>query len=157
MPQAIRKDPVFIFWIIALLLVVWYSIPLFSAWSHDPSLQFGEYIFGLWLLSGLALWRWPRGSWPWHQSSYVILAALCLFFGIVGELQALIYMALALLLSLPIRHLLLRGLFTLTGTLWMPVWAWAAGPFFGGKIAIVSLVLALILPLVSVSARIFSR
>lgn len=151
-----KAGPVLIvLWLLALGLCLWMSGPLFAAWTHDPSLRQGEYVFTLWLFAAVVHWSWPEAVWPWRRTIFLVAAGVMLFLGILGELQALIYFALACLLCLPVRPFIPRVLLAVSSVLWMPVWAWSMGPHLGASIEGVSLGLALCLACFSLLARCF--
>jgi hypothetical protein len=130
-------------------------MPLFSAWLHDPALSLGEFVFALWFLATVIHWSWPQKAWSPSQAIFVLAAGALLFLGILGELQALIYLALVCLLCVPARVVALRILFACSSILWMPLWAWSMGPYLGSSLGVVSFGLALWLAVFSVAKRCF--
>ena len=129
-------------WLCLVVIASYMSQPLLAAWSDDPSLKFGVYAFLIWLISVIVRWRFPLDPWPTSRILYAVLAAGLLFLGILGELQAMVYLAFALLLSLPIAQSVNRMIAGCIGMLWTPLWSWSMGPFLGTSINAVSLGLA---------------
>ena len=144
-------------WVCLVAIAGYVSLPLLAAWSDDPSLKFGVYAFPIWLVSVMVHWRFPLDPWPIGRTLYAVLAAGLLFLGILGELQAMVYLAFALLLSLPITQSVNRMIAGCIGMLWTPLWSWSMGPFLGTSINAVSLGLAGAFFFYSITIRISSN
>lgn len=140
-------------WLLVLVVMLSFCRPLWFAWYADPALRMGWLVFGLWLTAVLVQWRWAGGVLLGAQGWLVYPAGIFLLLGIVGELQALVYLALGLWLCLPVTGYWLRGALLLSAVFWMPLWSWFAGPIFGGWQPIVSLALAVLIALFSVVMR----
>lgn len=148
---------IILLWLCLVAIAGYASLPLLAAWSDDPSLKFGVYAFPIWLISVMVHWRFPLDPWPTSRILYVVLAAGMLFLGILGELQAMVYLAFALLLSLPIAQSVNRMIAGCIGMLWTPLWSWSMGPFLGTSINTVSLGLAGAFFFYSIAIRISSN
>lgn len=136
-------DPVIWMWLCMVAIAGYMSRPLFAAWSQDPSLKFGVYTFPIWLVSVVIHWRFPLNSWSTGRALYAAFASGVLFLGILGELQAMVYLAFALWFSLPIAQPINRWVSSCMGMLlWTPFWSWSARPFLGSSLNVVSLGLA---------------
>lgn len=155
--QEVSGLPVVGLWLCLVVIASYMSQPLLAAWSDDPSLKFGVYAFPIWLISVVVHWRFPLASWPTGRTLHAVLAAGMLFLGILGELQAMVYLALALLLSLPITQSVNRIIASCIGILWTPFWSWSMGPFLGTSINTVSLGLAVVFFFYSVIIRVVSN
>ena len=140
-------------WLVLVVVASAMSGPIVAAWMHDPSLRLGAFVFLLWMIAVAVHWQFPMDAWPWHRMGNAAFAAGALVLGILGELQALVYLGCAFLLALPVEKGLLRVSLGFAGVLWMPLWAWSAGPYLGSALNLVSLGLAVILLLVSLVLR----
>ncbi|GAA5482976.1 hypothetical protein [Haloferula sargassicola] len=130
-----RAAPLLV-WVAALAAATSQCRPLFMAWLHDPTMRGSGWVFLLWLPAVASLWRWPaKMPWAWILGAFALL-----FLGILGEMQALIYGGLSLLLCLPVPKLGARLGFAATSAAWMPLWYWALRPLAGPSIALWTLV-----------------
>lgn len=126
------------------------SVPLFKAWLHDPTMRLGAPTFILWCAA--VILQWQKSPISLRPST---LASIALSLGILGEMQALIYLALALLICQPIPHPLTRLGLTAAGLLWMPAWYWILRPYVGTTLSPLSLGLAAGLCLLSIALRFY--
>lgn len=146
-------------WALLLGFGLWVSLPvlLTSAWTNDPSNRYGEYCFGLWLLASVTHWALFPKTWPFSLVLWVLFGSFCLLLGVVGELMALNYIGLACVSLAPIRSAVTRVLMFFPALVWMPVWVWLLSPYFGRNIALISLVIALVVTIISIAQRITCR
>jgi hypothetical protein len=135
-------------------IAAYMSHPLVSGWQDDPSLRFGLVSFFLWLAAVIAHWSLHSVELTIGQGGFLVAASMMLFGGIVGELQALVYLALAGYLCLPVRAWYGRICLVLASVFWMPAWAWLVSPVFKSQTAICSLVLAIIVLIISMFIKV---
>ncbi|MGZ0709547.1 hypothetical protein ACWPKO_14555 [Coraliomargarita sp. W4R53] len=139
------------------LTAIYMARPILHAWFHDPTLRFALAAFVMWLLATLLQWQRFPEIWPRVKMFLVILASGLLCLGIVGELQAFIYLAGAILCALPIAGGLIKCFcFILLSCVWMPAWAWLLFPHLGGLLSWLSLLIATLLLVYSLSDKFFS-
>ncbi|WPJ96819.1 hypothetical protein SH580_03755 [Coraliomargarita algicola] len=137
------------------LTAVYFCQPILRGWLYDPSLRFALVSFLLWLSAVLLQWKRLPPIWLPSKTSLVTLASLLLCLGIVGELQAFIYIAVAILFSLPIGGSLFMVIVAiLSSSLWMPALAWLLYPMLGDWLPWLTLLIAAILFISSLIARI---
>jgi hypothetical protein len=122
------------------------SHPIAHAWLHDPSLRWAGAAFVLWLSATLLQWRRLPVLWSMSRIIWVMLAGVLLCLGIIGELQALIYLASAFLLVVPIVGPWRKRIgFMLSACVWMPGLAWLLFPLFGASLDWLTLLVASVL------------
>ncbi|MFT4900753.1 MAG: hypothetical protein ACI81V_000019 [Lentimonas sp.] len=122
------------------LVLAW---PLQSGWAHDPAMRYGALCFVLWLVAVVVHYRALPANWSYVRVAYFISGLLCLSLGIVGELQALIYLAFVAIFTIPVGTLWRRLFVSFAAISWMPLWGWLMGPYLGDYTALSSLALAL--------------
>ncbi|MDQ8206932.1 hypothetical protein QEH52_05390 [Coraliomargarita sp. SDUM461003] len=148
-------SPSSMLWAVITMTAVALSRPIVLAWMHDPSLRCGGVSFLLWILAVGLQWRRFPSVWPKYKMSLVILASISLCLGIAGELQAMIYLAGAILLSLPIYGSRSKILcFIFMSSLWMPALAWLLYPYLANWFPWLTLSIAVILFIYSLSVAI---
>jgi hypothetical protein len=146
MPETIN-DPVSsrlptILWATITGIGLFQAWPIVDGWLHDPSLRMGLPCFVLWVLAVVIQWRGLPDAWPSKRILWMVMASLMLCLGVVGELQALIYLAVAILLVLPIEsHGFKRPSFIGLAGIWMPVSAWLFFPLLGNHLALIKLLI----------------
>ncbi|MDQ8193802.1 hypothetical protein QEH59_05170 [Coraliomargarita sp. SDUM461004] len=135
-----------VLWAAITLCAIYSSRPIISGWLHDPSLRWAGIAFIVWLVATLLQWRRLPQTWSTARVLWVLLASALLCLGIMGELQAFIYLASALLLALPVAGLWRKRIcFTLTSCVWMPGWAWVFTPILGIWLTYVTLLVPIAL------------
>lgn len=133
-------------WAAITLCSVILSRPILHGWLHDPTLRFAGVAFVLWLLATVLQWRRLPEQWSMSRTLWVMLASALLCLGIVGELQAFIYLATALLLLVPVAGSSPKRLaFLLVSCVWMPALAWLLFPLVGPSLTWLTLLIALLL------------
>lgn len=150
MPETRTDSPLLsagaILWAAITLCAVGLSRPILHGWLHDPTLRLAGIAFVLWLLATVLQWRRLPEQWSMSRTVWVMLASALLCLGIVGELQAFIYIASALLLVVPIASSWLKRIgFMLTSCVWMPALAWLLFPLLGASLAWLTLLVAALL------------
>jgi hypothetical protein len=140
-------------WAALLLFALLMSQPIINSWLNDPSNRYGAYGFGLWFLASVIHWKPFPLDWSFSLTVWIVFGSFCLFLGIIGEFMALIYIGTSCIFLAPIRSLIGRGALLLCAVLWMPVWVWLLSTYFGPNLAVISLVLALIVTLLSLKVR----
>jgi hypothetical protein len=130
-------------WAAITLCAVGLSRPILHGWFHDPTLRFAGIAFVLWLLATVLQWRRLPEQWPISRTLWVVLASALLCLGIIGELQAFIYLAAALLLVVPLAGSWPQRLaFMLSSCVWMPALAWLLSPLLGASLPWLTLLVA---------------
>ncbi|MEM6823108.1 MAG: hypothetical protein AAF558_14345 [Verrucomicrobiota bacterium] len=107
--------------LISLPWAIWLARGLPASWQNAPFDQHSEWVFAFWLTGCFwMIWERPHfDSITWS----VALAAQCL--GVVGQLNILIYLGLALMLmSLTGIQIYIRVIWIGTALFWMPVIGW---------------------------------
>lgn len=111
-------------WGAVLLIMATGSSEILESWLHDPRARFSGWAFLLWL--GACGGRWRNAPPPWPPSTLVLAigSGMAGALGILGELNALLYLGFAGWALCPIRSFPAR-LFGAVGALfWMPVFPW---------------------------------
>jgi hypothetical protein len=121
-PRSITT-PTLAIWLGLILIGSWASRSVLSAWAHDPALQTAPWIFLAWVVAWIAAWRAsPTGTCRIFPTS---LGGLSLALGILGDLQAAIYLGFVGLLLMPIHSWCRSVLLVIAALTWMPAWSWA--------------------------------
>ena len=148
-------NPASILWAAITLSAMLLAAPIIDGWLHDPSLSFAFTTFLLWLLATVLQWRRFPAVWSISKLTLAVLATALLCLGIVGELQAFIYMATVILFSLPIAGSVLKKLcFILLACLWMPALTWLLLPYLGYMLQWIALFITVLLLIYSLSLAI---
>lgn len=145
-------NPVSLLWAGITLMSVYLSRPILNGWFNDPTLRFGLVTFLLWLSAVVLQWRRFPANWPRMNTVLVVFASGLLCLGIAGELQAFIYVASAILLTLPMQGPVIKYLqFIACSCLWMPALAWLLTPLAGFLLPWITLCIATTLLIYSLS------
>jgi len=133
-----------LYWLIIVLVSLIKSYPLCLAWKNDPQLRLGGVIFAFWIFAIIPYWRIDM-NWSKDRLFFFVIASVSLFLGILGELQILIYLALAMLLVIPVFLVVWRVIFSFFAVLWTPLWSWFCLSVFDKSISCISLAIAVLL------------
>lgn len=130
------------------LICLCMSFPLLFAWSHDPSMRYGLFIFLVWLVAILPQWS-IRSSITVFSVLELVLISILLIFGILGALQFPIYIALAMCICVPVKVAKWKLLFYGCSLMWMPLWAWFCMHAFDKSITCINVGVATVITLFS--------
>jgi len=154
--HASRFNAASLLWGAITLTAIFMARPILHAWFHDPTLRFALGAFLLWVMATILQWRQFPTTWPRSKTLLVVSASGLLCLGIVGELQAFIYLAGAILFALPIHGALVKCLcFILLSCVWMPGLAWLLFPYLGGILSWLTILIATLLLAYSLAEKLF--
>ena len=135
-----QSNHVNLIWGAMLALMGLASTDILESWFHDPRARFSAVGFLFWAVGCGFRWRPLRTPWTRFTIGLAACSGVSAALGILGELNALIYLGFAGWYLCPVASPWRRILGAVAAPLWMPVFPWLVSERLGAATPWVSLI-----------------